>query len=626
MTRFRHLALVTSITTLVLIVWGGVVRATGSGDGCPDWPQCFGSWVPRWEYHTIIEYVHRLLGVTAGLMAVGLAALGVAALLRARRDDDLEIPRVAVWGAVALVPLFGVQGALGGRVVNSALDPAVITLHFAMAMIVLGILVSVTAVSWRDASPAAEQPAAGAEDRSRPAWNPYARLAAATATATLALLLIGTYVRAEGAGLAFRDWPLMGGRLVPSFGPEGAVEMFLHRVLALLVTALATWALVRARTMRLRSERLVRWSTLVLALFGAQVVVGALNVWTELSVVPRATHVGLSALIWAATVVLTVLARRDGAALTEAIAAIAVDEDPDRPDDARADVIRAYVALTKPRIVVLLLITTVPAMVLAAGAVPPLWLIAATLVGGTLAAGSANAINMYLDRDIDEIMKRTRARPLPAHAVAPDQALRFGFVLGAISFLFLSIVVNVLAAVVALAAIAFYVFVYTMWLKRSTAQNIVIGGAAGAAPALVGWAAVTGTIGLPAWVLFAIVFVWTPPHFWALAMRFQGDYAAAGVPMLPVVRGEDETRRQIFLYSLVLFGATLVLVPAASMGPVYTAAAVGLGGVFVYRALRLWRRPTRDRSWALFTYSIVYLAALFGAVALDALVRPGSFA
>jgi heme o synthase len=180
--------------------------------------------------------------------------------------------------------------------------------------------------------------------------------------------------------------------------------------------------------------------------------------------------------------------------------------------------------------------------------------------------------------------------------------------------------VNVLAATLSLAAIAFYVFVYTMWLKRSTVQNIVIGGAAGAAPALVGWAAVTGSLALPAWVLFAIVFVWTPPHFWALSMRFAGDYAAAGVPMMPVVRGERETRRQILLYSLLLFATTLVLYPVGDMGPIYLTAAVGLGGMFVYRALVLWRRPDPNASWRLFTYSLVYLAALFGAVALDALV------
>jgi protoheme IX farnesyltransferase len=185
--------------------------------------------------------------------------------------------------------------------------------------------------------------------------------------------------------------------------------------------------------------------------------------------------------------------------------------------------------------------------------------------------------------------------------------------------LLLATVVNLLAAALAMAAIAFYVFVYTMWLKRSTTQNIVIGGAAGAAPVLVGWAAVTGGLALPAWILFAIIFAWTPPHFWALAMRYSKDYAAAGVPMLPVVRGERETRRQILLYSLILFAVTLLLVPAANMGPVYVVTAVVLGGVFLYRALLLWQRGDDGRSWALFAYSTVYLAALFAAVAVDAL-------
>jgi protoheme IX farnesyltransferase len=284
------------------------------------------------------------------------------------------------------------------------------------------------------------------------------------------------------------------------------------------------------------------------------------------------------------------------------------------------DTIRAYVALTKPRIIVLLLIITVPAMILAAGAMPSLALILVTLIGGTLAAGAANAMNMYLDRDIDQVMRRTRQRPLPGHRIEPDAALRFGFVLAAVAYAFLAITVNVLAAALALSAIAFYVFVYTMWLKRSTDQNIVIGGAAGAVPVLVGWAAVTGSVAMPAIVLFAVVFLWTPPHFWALALRMREDYAAAGVPMLPVVRGEDETRRQIFLYSLVLFGATLLLIPIASMGPVYTAAAVVLGGAFVYRCLQLWREPTDDRSWRVFKFSLLYLAGLFVAVALDALV------
>jgi protoheme IX farnesyltransferase len=608
MTRFQKLAVTTTVSTLTLIVWGGIVRATGSGDGCPDWPTCFGSWVPRWEYHTLIEYVHRALGVVSGLLAVAMAVVGVLELVRARRGRPTDTPRGAVWMAVALVPLFGVQGALGGAVVNSELDPAVVTLHFGLAMIVLGVLIAATTLAF--------------EGDERAGDYGFARLAIVAAVATFALLLVGTYVRAEGAGLAFRDWPLMGGRLVPSFGPRGAAEMFAHRVLAIVVAALVLWLSVRARTMAVRSARLVRLSTLAGVLFVGQIVIGGVNVLTELSTLPRALHVGMSAAIWATMVALTVVARREpvtsGDVPHEAPGGMETmaGESP----ASVADTITAYFRLTKPRIIVLLLITTVPAMVLAQGGLPSLWLVLATLVGGTLAAGAANAINMYLDRDIDEVMRRTRGRPLPAHQVPPGRALAFGFWLGAFSFLFLAMTVNVLAATLSLAAIAFYVVIYTMWLKRSTTQNIVIGGAAGAAPALIGWAAVTGSLALPAWILFAIVFVWTPPHFWALALRFQGDYAAAGVPMLPVVKGEDETRRQIFLYSLVLFGTTLLLAPVAGMGPIYLGTAVVLGGVFVYRALVLWRLAGSDRSWKLFTYSIVYLAALFGAVALDAVV------
>jgi protoheme IX farnesyltransferase len=225
---------------------------------------------------------------------------------------------------------------------------------------------------------------------------------------------------------------------------------------------------------------------------------------------------------------------------------------------------------------------------------------------------------MYLDRDIDEVMRRTRRRPIPGHLVDPEAALRFGFILGVLAFAFLALAVNVLAALLALGGIVFYVFVYTMWLKRSTVQNIVIGGAAGAVPVLVGWAAVRGTLAWPAWVLFAVVFMWTPPHFWALALRVREDYAAAGVPMLPVVRGEDATRRQIAAYSVLLVVTTLLLAPAQGIGAIYIIAAGGLGAAFLARALLLWRRPSERRAWGLFTYSIVYLGALFAAVAIDA--------
>ena len=595
----RALATATVVAILLLIAWGGVVRATGSGDGCPDWPQCFGSWIPRLEYHTLIEYTHRLLAFVAGCLTLTLGIAGAWSLLR-RRDVD----RPAAIMAVILLPLFVTQAAIGGWIIATHENPSVVTIHFAVAFLVLGIAVAIAARLWLPA---------GSGQRS------YRRLTTWTAAATYGMLLVGTYVRAEGAGLAFREWPLMGDSIVPDLARPGAVAMFAHRVLAIVIVSLFVWCMIRARTMRPRSPLLVRLSTAALVLLALQVLVGGANVLTELATWARAAHVGLSALIWTAIVALAMAARVEpsGTPALEALeSATVAGETP----SAMGDTVRAYIALTKPRIIVLLLIITVPAMVLAAGEIPPIGLILATLIGGTLAAGAANAMNMYLDRDIDQIMKRTRQRPLPGHRIEPDAALRFGFMLAAASYLFLAVTVNVLAALLALSAIAFYVFVYTMWLKRSTDQNIVIGGAAGAVPVLVGWAAVTGSLAMPALVLFAVVFVWTPPHFWALALRMRDDYAAAGVPMLPVVRGADETRKQIFLYSLVLFATTLLLVPIASMGPIYVATAVILGGAFVYRCLRLWREPTDDRSWRVFTFSMLYLAGLFVAVALDALV------
>ena len=286
----------------------------------------------------------------------------------------------------------------------------------------------------------------------------------------------------------------------------------------------------------------------------------------------------------------------------------------------RLEVARAYVGLTKPRIIELLLVTTVPAMVVAAGGFPDPWLVAATLLGGALAAGSANTFNSYLEADIDEVMERTSRRPLPTHRVPPQKALMFGFVLGVAACAWLVVAVNVLAAVLATAAILFYVFVYTLALKRRSEQNLGIGGAAGCVPVLVGWAAVTGEVGLPAVLMFAIVFYWTPPHFWALALKCRDDYARAGVPMLPVVRGPQETARQILLYAVVMVAVTLMFGALAGMGTLYLVAALALGGVFLLLALQLRRDPGEQQAMRLFRYSITYLGLLFVAMAADAII------
>lgn len=280
--------------------------------------------------------------------------------------------------------------------------------------------------------------------------------------------------------------------------------------------------------------------------------------------------------------------------------------------------VAAYLALTKPRIIELLLITTVPAMVLAADGWPGTWLVIATLVGGSLSAGGANALNSYVDRDIDELMRRTKRRPLARHEVPPRNALVFGMVLGLGGFAWLAVTTTILAAVISTAALLFYVFVYTIGLKRKSSQNIVIGGAAGAAPTLVGWAAVTGSVGVPAWVLFLVVFYWTPPHFWALAVRYRDDYEAAGVPMLPVVAGIEATTRRMILYTGLMVGVSLLLVPLAGMSWIYLVAAIGLGAWFLWDTWRVHNDP--EQAMRLFTTSTVYLSALFAAVMLDVLI------
>jgi protoheme IX farnesyltransferase len=283
----------------------------------------------------------------------------------------------------------------------------------------------------------------------------------------------------------------------------------------------------------------------------------------------------------------------------------------------------AYVALTKPRIIELLLVTTLPTMVVAARGLPSGWLAVETLVGGSLAAGGANAINMVVDRDIDRLMQRTANRPLVTGQLDPGPALVFALALEALAFLELATLVNLLSAVLALSATLFYVFVYTLWLKRTSSQNIVIGGAAGAVPVLVGWAAVTGRLAAAPLVIFAVVFFWTPPHFWALALRYREDYAAADVPMLPVVTTFAATARQIVLYTAVLWAVSLAVGPIAGLGGIYWAAAIILGGVFLALSVRMARDGGPARAMGLFGYSITYLTLLFLAMAVDTLVRHG---
>jgi protoheme IX farnesyltransferase len=289
--------------------------------------------------------------------------------------------------------------------------------------------------------------------------------------------------------------------------------------------------------------------------------------------------------------------------------------------------VKAYVALTKPRIIELLLITTVPTMFVAKQGVPSLGLVLLTLLGGTLAAGGANAINMVIDRDIDRLMERTKQRPLVTGAMTPAAALIFALILEALAFAQLALTVNLLSAVLAVSATAFYVFIYTMWLKRRSKQNIVIGGAAGAVPVLVGWAAVTDSLAWAPVLMFLVIFIWTPPHFWALAVRYRDDYAAADVPMLPVVASMERTAVEILVYTVALVATTALLGAVAHLGAIYAVTALVLGLVFIMGSVKLVQlaragKAAEKEAMRLFSYSISYLSLLFIAMAVDVLVFP----
>ena len=588
MPLLRKLTTATAVSTLLLVAIGGVVRATGSGDACPDWPRCFGSWLPPLEFSPIIEYSHRLAAAVTGVLIFATAWVA----WRRRRGDA-----AVVWPIVAATFVAIVQAAIGRERILTGPDQLTVTVHFVVGMALVAlVIVSATAARIPKAKRGDEIDAG------------FGRLAWGAAVVTAGVLVVGAYVRGEEAGLAFLDWPLMGGSLLPDLSSIDPAVHFTHRALALVGLVLGGWLAFRAR--RLTSAPLRRLAWIALALLLLQTAIGAIAVLSELSTATRVAHVVGSSLAWAAFIALLTAIRRLSPA----------PEAPPTPRRVR-ETVGAYVQLMKPDIILLLLVTTIPAMVLAAHGVPPAGLLVATLLGGTLAAGGANAINCYLDRDIDLVMLRTRRRPIPARQVLPEDALRLGVAMIVLAFVWLVMTVNVLAAVLTLAAAAFYVFVYTMGLKRSTPQNIVIGGAAGAVPALVGWAAVTGGIGMPAIVLFATVFVWTPPHFWALALRYAGEYRAAGVPMLPAVRSARETAIWIVAYSVLVVAVSLLLLPVAGLGALYLSAALVLGGLFVWYAVRVLREGSVRASMAMFHYSITYLGLLFAAAAADELLR-----
>ena len=579
---YRRLVWLALAATLLVVIWGGIVRVSGSGLGCPDWPLCHGQFLPALDIATQIEWTHRLLALVSG---VSVAALAAWTALRYRSDRVL-FPLALLAGV-----LFVLQAVLGGVVVLLELPHTWVTAHLANAEILLAVLtVLAVVVRWPHLAVEARPDAA--------AW-----LTASAAAGTFLLMLSGAYVRGADAATACGSWPLCDGA---SFGSDAsqAVHM-LHRYIAALVGVLIALAAAAAWRQRHRHPALRPLAALTLGLFALQVAVGAANPLTAFSPVALGAHPAVASLLWCALVALAVIQWRP--LLPEGIG-----------------IARDMVALTKPAIMSLLLLTALGGMFLAERGVPPFGVLLAVLVGGACASGGASALNHYYDRDIDELMRRTRRRPLPAHRVSTRAAVVLGLVLNVVAFAVLWVGANPLAAGLALAGTIFYIAVYTLWLKRTTTQNIVVGGAAGAIPPLVGWAAITGSLDLPAWLLFAIVFFWTPAHFWALALLIRDDYERAMVPMLPVVRGDRATTWAILQYAASLVPLTVLLFLIGAAGIVYLVAALALGGIFVWYAVRLVRAAeARRRAVArgAYLYSLLYLALLFVAIMVDSTLR-----
>jgi protoheme IX farnesyltransferase len=577
--------------TYALIVLGGVVRITGSGLGCgDDWPLCNGRLVPPLDLPTLIEYGHRVAAALVSGLAVAVAAV---AWLRHRREPRLLRPAVV---ALALLVL---QVLLGAVTVKLELAAWSVILHLGNAMLLLGafLLAAIRASTDRGGPP--DHPAGGR--------TPLRRLAWVAAAFGLAVVLLGALVANLHAGPACQGFPLCNGSWLPS--PASAPPVVVHWAHRTAAFAFVAFSLVVALRARRGGAAVAAAAWAAFGLAAAQLAVAAAMVLRYLPSGLRALHLAIGTGIWAALVVLAHLAGRPSL--------------PPSPSP-RRQLVSDLVALTKPRIISLLLVTTVLPMFVAGERLPSAALVLWTAVGGYLMAGGANTINMWFDRDIDTVMGRTSLRPIPSGRIRPGWALAYGIALAAAAFAVLYLLVNPLAAWLALAGLLYYVFVYTVWLKRSTPLNIVLGGAAGSFPPLVGWAAATGTIDLAAVYLFAIVFYWTPPHFWALALIKQADYARAGVPMLPVVRGERETKWQILLYAVMLVPLTLAPSAFGAFGALYAAAALVLGLRLVWYCVALLRAESlQPTAWRLYRFSLLYLALLFLAMALDRAVPIG---
>jgi protoheme IX farnesyltransferase len=578
-----------------LIVLGGVVRITGSGMGCGDhWPRCNGVWFPPLDLPTLIEIGHRWAAALVSIVVFAMAAL---AWTRHRANPTLRNP--ATLAFILLVA----QVLLGAVTVKWHLPPWVVVAHLANAMLLLAAIL-LTALR-----ATALSSGGSTGGRSPPLRDRTHGMVVATAALGFVVILFGAQVANFHAGLLCLGFPLCNGSVLPASNALAFLP-WAHRVLAFgFLAAVVALAVRLSRRSDPASRPLRRSIAVVAGVTIVQIGIAAAMVLELLPPTLRAVHLLVGTLIWAALVLLVFHSSRTPAY---------VSVGPDSAVATKPSVLADLVTLTKPRIISLLLVTTVAPMFITPAGLPSASLVLWVILGGYLMAGGANVINMWFDRDIDDKMSRTRLRPIPAGRIPATLGLAFGITLGLVAFAIFWYRVNSLSAWLALGGLLFYVLVYTIWLKRTSPQNIVIGGAAGAFPPLVGWAAMTGRVDLAAIYLFAIIFYWTPPHFWALALVKRGEYARAGVPMMPVVRGEARTKFEMLAYTLILLPLTLMPAFFGALGAFYGVAAALLGARLLWYCIQLLRETSGGpMAWRMYRYSLLYLALLFVAMGVD---------
>ena len=601
---FRNLLLGTAFLVFGLIVLGVILRVSGSSSACLDWPTCSSGLTEPIGSPAFLPFLHRIISVVTG---IGLTSSLVFAWRRHRNQAWIVKPLSAAAGLMAIQIMLG-------RFVTTQIDsPSMSGVHFALALGVLALtVIPLVIIFYLDFSKRVGKVGESKASIRLTYDSPFSRLTVLTLIAVFFLFISGTLVSTSGAQAVCQSWPLCG-EIIP-FGYLGWVNL-VHRLITLVAGIMVFILLIQAwRTQRSQIGILVA-TTAAGVLFFSQAMMGMVETTQNYPGYLIGLHIATATAVWAALVIqatLVGLAQRS-AYDEQAEALIWKDRD-------LKGLLKDYLLLTKPIVVALLLVTTFAGMVVGAKSWPSLYLVFWTLLGGFLAAGGSGSINQYIDRHDDSKMQRTAKRPIPSGRLTPGEGLAFGVAATLVSFYLMVSMVNFLAGILTLAGIIYYVLLYSLLLKKTTVQNIVIGGGAGAIPPLVGWAAATGSLNVPSLFLFAVVFMWTPPHFWALALVRKKDYARAGIPMLPVVRGDQETRWQIFLYTIELVVLTLVLPLFGLGGGIYFVAAILLGALLLYSAWKLWRGEGNKVAWKMYRHSSMYLAFLFLALMVDALV------